>query len=223
MTPQQTETLAGLEIACRFLYTAFHRAPEPGFLHPLVADRLLAHWPVEDDNPRVQSGLEAMQQFLDEHADNPMPLLKQDYNALFIGPNALLAAPWSSVYLTEEQLTLTEPAMAVREFYRQYGIAINTGENEPDDHIGLQFAFIAHLLGEALQAVDNEQPEQPWLGATAEFLTNHVLIWTGRLFELIRENATTDFYRGLADLAEGSLQQLANLTGAEYLIVRLYR
>ena len=223
MTSDSLEQLAGLEIACRFLFTALHQPPSDDFLQQLTSEELLHHWPVESDGQALINALTLMNRFLAAREGHKVAQIKEDFNALFIGPHELKAVPWSSVYLTEEQLVMTEPAMAVRSFYRHYGVEIHTGEHEPDDHIGLQFAFMAHLIGRALDAVEQDQAYEPWVEAIGEFLTHHVLTWSGRFLEVMETGAETDFYKGLAQLTGLTLKQLAEVSGAEYRIVRLYR
>ena len=217
------ERLAGLEIACRFLYTSLHQTPSDAYIEQITSEQLLEHWPVESDNASVSSALTLMRSFIGHQGAEAANRIRDDFNALFIGPHNLKAVPWASVYLTEEQLVMTEPTLAIRDFYRRYGVEIHTGEHEPDDHIGLQLAFIAHLLGNILDAVEQDQPYETWLTAIQAFLTHHVLTWSGRFLDVMEEAAATDFNKGLAQLTRTTLEQLAELSGAEYRIVKLYR
>lgn len=219
MSEQDMQQLAGINIACRFFYQAFHQMPEPDFIEALNRESLVEHWPVDAENSKMTAGLAKLSSAL---THNPIEAIAQDYAALFIGPDALKAAPWGSVYLTEEQTTCGESTQAVKAFYREFGIEIDTGEAEPEDHIGLMMAFLVHLTDQALQSTSLEEA-RPWFCATQSFLTDHLLTWVPRFLELMYENALTDFYQGVSLLCEGTLQVLTDLTGAEYRIVRLYR
>ena len=226
MKDMQLETLAGLNIASHFFYQAFHHAPANEFIQALHDEKLMEHWPVEALNEKTDQGLKAITDNIRVINQNLLDTLAQDYADLFVGPNALKAAPWGSVYLSEEQTTCGESTLAIKAFYREFGVEIDTGENEPEDHIGLIFAFLAHLTDQALEEASKEKDAekvQPWLCATKAFLTDHVLTWAPRFLEIMRENASTEFYRGISLLAEGSLEQLAKITEADYKIVRLYR
>ena len=223
MKNSQLEALAGLNIACHFFYQALHHQPVNEFVQALHDEKLMEHWPVEVSNDKSQQGLAKISNHIATVTPSLISELAQDYASLFIGPNKLKAVPWGSVYQTEEQTTCGESTLAIKAFYREFGIEIDTGENEPEDHIGLIFAFLAHLTDQALEDASREEEIQPWLCATKSFLTDHVLAWAPRFFEIMRENADTGFYKGISLLAEGSLEQLANLTEAEYKIVRLYR
>lgn len=217
MTEQQFHTIAGLSLVSRFFYQAFHQAPSAEFIQSIYQDDLIQQWPLEANNDTLEQGLALLKQQPD------MAAINHDFADLFIGPNALKAAPWASVYLTEEQTLFGAPTAAIKQFYLQFGVEIDTGEHEPDDHIGLIFSFIAHLCEMALQQdIAHDQPS-PLLCALEKFLSEHVLTWAPRMLHIMREEASTDFYKGISLAAEGTLRQFAQLTKADYRIVRLYR
>ncbi|WP_062266081.1 TorD/DmsD family molecular chaperone [Endozoicomonas arenosclerae] len=219
MIEHQTQQLAGLHIASQFFYRLFHQSPDPIWIESLKQESLLQYWPLDLD-PADQSLLDQFQQSL----ETDIKILANDYADLFVGPDKLLAAPWASVYLTEEQINCGQPTQLVKAFYREFGIEIDTGETEPEDHIGLMFAFLAHLTQEALAAAEsNDQTIESWITACRAFLENHLLTWAPRFLELVQEHAKTDFYRDGGRLCTITLQQFADFTDAEYKIVRLFR
>ena len=223
-TKAQLEQLAGLNIASHFFYQVFHQAPSESFMAALKDEQLMNHWPGESDSPESVRGLTQLKSSVDAFIPEKFDTIAQDYAALFVGPGRLKAAPWGSVYLTEEQTTCGESTLAIKAFYRELGIEIDTGENEPEDHIGLIFAFLAHLTDHALDAATGEEEQmQPWLCATKAFLTDHVLTWAPRFLDIMGENSDTPFYKGVSELAKSTLQQFEQITEAEYRIVRLYR
>ncbi len=212
----QEEQLASIVLSSRVLWHLWHQTPRLEVLAELAA--FLQEWPLGEEREDVQAGLALMTSGLNEE----FPTLAVDYADLFVGPNALKAAPWGSVYLTEEQTTFGESTLAVRAFYRQYGMEIETGEREPDDHIGLMFAFLAWLGDQGLEQEETE-PLQPYFCSLQSFLSEHMLPWAPRLCELVEQEATTDFYKGLGKLTAGVLVALAEITGAEPKLARLYR
>ncbi len=212
----QEEQLANLVLSGRVLWHLWHQAPRKEVLAELAA--FLKEWPLGEDREDVQAGLALMMSGLLEE----LPALALDYADLFVGPNALKAAPWGSVYMTEEQTTFGESTLEVRAFYHQYGMEIETGEREPDDHIGLMFAFLAWLGDQGLEQEEAE-PLQPYFCSLRSFLSEHMLPWAPRLCELVEQEATTDFYKGLGKLTAGVMATLAELTGAEPKPARLYR
>src|SRR5476649_791245 len=67
------------------------------------------------------------------------------FQRLFIGPYALPAPPWGSVYLDRESVVFGESTVALRHWLRQEGIAAGQQGNDPEDHIGLLLMLAAWL------------------------------------------------------------------------------
>ncbi|MDR9827268.1 molecular chaperone TorD family protein [Vibrio sp. FNV 38] len=215
MLKQNSETFIGITLVSQLLYRLLHQAPTNEFLSLLYDEQLFSDWPLELNNNTLQQGLSLL-------AERPnLSAINNDFAALFIGPNKLKAAPWASVYLNEEQITFGEQTLAIREFYTQFGVAIDTGEREPEDHIGLIFSFIAHLCELTAQQFDTNENTQ--VCPITTFLTDHVLTWAPRMLQTMKQNADTPYYQGIALVAEGTLRQLAQLVNAQYLIVTLHR
>jgi putative dimethyl sulfoxide reductase chaperone len=139
--------------------------------------------------------------------------LSSDYMKLFIGPEKVLAPPWESVYFNDERNIFQEQTLQVRQWYRQFGLEPEKLHSEPDDHVGLEFAFLAHLAQLALQALeaDDTAAFDQYLDAQRRFLLEHPLQWVPLWATLVTENARTDFWRGVALLARGVTLELARL------------
>ncbi|CAM3787868.1 TorD/DmsD family molecular chaperone [Parendozoicomonas haliclonae] len=212
----QEEQLARMVLSGRVLWHLWHQAPRAEVLTELGA--FLDEWPLGEERTDVQVGLTKMKAGIS--ADSKA--LAMDYADLFVGPDALKAAPWGSVYLNEEQSTFGETTLAVRKFFREHGMEIETGEREPDDHIGLMFAFIAWLGEQGLEQEEHE-PLQPYFCSLRTFLEDHLMTWAPRLCELVEQQAETEFYQGLAQLTAGVLAEMASMTGADIKPARLYR
>jgi TorA maturation chaperone TorD len=89
---------------------------------------------------------------------------------------------------------------------------------EPDDHIGLELIFVAHLATMALNSMElnDQSAAEKYLQAQREFLFEHLLRWGPAWARLVNKHAETDFYRGLAHLTYGAL-----LAAAEQLQIEL--
>ncbi len=72
--------------------------------------------------------------------------VEYDFNALFIGPAKLLAAPYASVYLDKNKLLMADSTLSVRNFMQHYGIGIANDIGIPDDHISYEIELIILLL-----------------------------------------------------------------------------
>ena len=60
------------------------------------------------------------------------------FNRLFIGPAALEAPPFSSVYLDAQSLVMGKTTLDVREMYAALGLESPWKNRLPDDHISLE-------------------------------------------------------------------------------------
>lgn len=124
--------------------------------------------------------------------DQAQESLADAYQRLFVGPYALPAPPWGSVYLDKESVVFGDSTLALRQWMRENGIEPHLTQAEPEDHIGLLLMMSA-WLAENSPALLNE------------FLTMHLLPWSGRYLELLRQKADHPFYVGVALLAESTL------------------
>lgn len=218
MNEEQIQQLAGLHMSSLFFYHLFHQSPDKMWVESLEKESLLSKWPLD-----LASDEQTILTKLNQSLENDITRLSCDYADLFVGPNRLLAAPWASVYLTAEQLNCGHPTQLIKTFYKKFGIEVDTGEREPEDHIGLMFAFLAYLTHSGLEAVSNDESAQPFMAACRHFLEDHLLTWAPRFLTLVQENAQTDFYRNSSLLCKVMLDQFATLSGAQYKSVTLFR
>ncbi|MDR0805589.1 MAG: Tat proofreading chaperone DmsD [Enterobacteriaceae bacterium] len=121
-------------------------------------------------------------------------LLSEEFQRLFIGPDALPAPPWGSVYLDHESVVFGDSTLELRQWQSLLGIEIQhqQSQREPEDHIGLLLMLAAWLA--------ENQSEQ-----IVTLLSDHLLTWSGRFLALLEENARHPFYRGIAQLTRITL------------------
>ena len=220
MNQKPQEVLADFHFACQLFYQSLHKAPAEAFFQQLRDVPFAEIWG-QSSNSSIQEGIELITGELATLSDSSA--INQDFAALFVGPDILRAAPWGSVYLTEEQTLCGDTTLAVKAFYRECDLEIDTGENEPEDHLGLMFAFMADRVTRMLDAIEAGESIDADMNILRSFLTDHVLTWAPRFLEILYDNAETRFYQGVSLLIEGNLQLMASFTGAEYKIVRLFR
>ncbi|KQN67878.1 twin-argninine leader-binding protein DmsD [Serratia sp. Leaf51] len=124
----------------------------------------------------------------------------QAYQRLFIGPYALPAPPWGSVYLDKESVVFGDSTLALRQWMRENHIEPLLTQAEPEDHIGLLLMMCAWLAENSPSLLN-------------EFMAQHLLPWSGRYLELLQQKSEHPLYQGVALLAESTLsgwqQQLA--------------
>ncbi len=123
-------------------------------------------------------------------ADEP---LSDAWQRMFIGPWALAAPPWGSVWLDRESVVFGDSTLALRQWMRENGIVFDTGQNEPEDHFGTLLMLAAWLTEEGRSAECDQ------------LLAWHLLPWAGRYLTVFCEHAAHPFYVALGQLARLTL------------------
>jgi putative dimethyl sulfoxide reductase chaperone len=211
------ETLTGemllLSLLGRIAYTYPGNEERP-WLQSLIEEDVFLEAPFAVEEEETNTGLKLMQKWgKNGFSDELFEHMQADYTRLFIGPGKVIAAPCESVYFGEERLTFQEQTLDVRNWYRRFGLEAEKKYREPDDHIGLELLFLAHLAAQGIQAL-NEQDNTRFeeiLKAQREFLMQHPGAWALTWCSLVEKNARTDFYIGLAHLIRGALAGLSEI------------
>jgi putative dimethyl sulfoxide reductase chaperone len=209
--------LPAFALAYGFLSKALYQPPEVEFINALFKDDLFSDWPLGNNTATAQTGLSLLKSFGDQWTADQHTALHNDFNALFVGPGPLLAYPWESVYLSKEKLIFDEQTLEVRAFYRRFGLQAPTKQREPDDHIGLEFAFMVHLCSVGMCALEQEDHTalDQLLQAQSDFLEEHLLRWAPLCLQRIIDNAQTEYYQGVAHLGLDTLNMAAQLFNLE--------
>lgn len=210
-------TLTAFQLAYAFLSKVFYNEPQADFIDTLVDGDLFSDWPLGGGEQATAFGLTLLQGFRDAWSHDALPDLRWDYTRLFVGPGPILAPPWESVYRSRERLLFEPTTLDVRRAYARFGLQAPRLNQEPDDHLGLELAFMLHLCGlgvQAAQAQDNVALDTA-LAAQRDFLSQHLLQWAPECLTRVTEHAHSDYYRGVAHLALGTLARAAVLLGAE--------
>lgn len=207
-----------LELLGRLLYDNLDQAWLQGLLDQGVFEEI----PFGAEQQDTSRGLTLLQKWIHENeaglSDTSFDDLRADNTRLFVGVGKVLAPLWESVYFGEDRLVFQEETLQVRAWYRRFGLEPEKLHQEPDDHIGLELLFLAHLARLALNALEkNDSAElNDILLAQRQFLAEHPMKWARSWCELVQEHARTDFYRGLGHLTLGAL-----LAAAEMLEIKM--
>ena len=189
------ETRAAIALCGRVLGALFYLPPADPAVVPLLhlaeSGELVAEWPFARAEVAAEvAPLLAQVDWGDAHA------LATEYQRLFIGPDALAAPPWGSVWLSEEGTLCGPSTLALRDFHARHGIVLATRQREPEDHFGLLMWAAAWLA---------ERDADAALGV---LLREHLAPWAGRYLETFRQAAVHPFYQGAGRLAELSVQAM---------------
>ncbi|MVT05082.1 DMSO reductase maturation protein DsmD [Enterobacter sp. 10-1] len=130
-----------------------------------------------------------------EENDEP---LAEAWQRLFIGPWALPAPPWGSVWLDKENVLFGDSTLELREWMRLNGIARAAQNNEPEDSFGTLLLLAAWLC-------ESGQDE-----AFSQLLARHLLPWSGRFLEVFVSEAGHPFYQALGQLSQATLAEWQN-------------
>lgn len=217
---QPTQTaLAGQALVFGLLGKLLYVYPDRAWLQSLLVEDLFDDIPFGMENPVVANGLGLLQSWyaacqakdLDETLEN----LRLDYTHLFVGPGKVLVPPFESIYFNNERLIFQEETLQVRGWYRRFGLVTENLYKEPDDHAGLELAFLAHLAQLASVAADDQDTARldEIIDAQRQFFSAHAGRWIPAWCDLVISNAQTDFYRGVALTTKGALAELASMLG----------
>ena len=203
-------------LAYHFLGRCFYEPPRAEWLAAFAGDRLFEAWPFPSGDDRTAAGLALLATFCRGWDPAQLDALTWDFNRLFVGPGEMLATPWESVYRSKTKLTFQEPTLQVRELYERFGLRAPAIHREPDDHLGLELAFVATLSDLAAQSAAGNDTAQlaRCFAAQRDFLQDHLLAWAPACLAHVEKHSETGYYRGAALLALGSLAESERLCGA---------
>lgn len=94
------------------------------------------------------------------------------FNRLFVGPMALEAPPYASIYLSSEPRLMDDTTLKVRRIYEMAGLISPLQGQLPDDHIGVELDA-ALTLSALAEDVDAQEPRALW----HYFLYDHLQRW----------------------------------------------
>jgi TorA maturation chaperone TorD len=134
--------------------------------------------------------------------------LTAEYHRLFVGPGALPAPPYESVY-REGWRVMGETTLDVRRRYEEAGYVFTPSVNEPPDHLAAELAFMALLAEEEAEAWEAEDASAAlsWLERERGFLDDHLSRWLPAFCDRLLTSTDAPFYRGLA----GALREFVAL------------
>jgi putative dimethyl sulfoxide reductase chaperone len=200
----------------RILYEELDRA----WLQTLIDDEVFSDVPFGEDQERVQEGLKYLNNWVGQNrtgiTDQNFLDLQTDYTHMFIGIGKVPVPVWESVYFSDAALLFQAQTLDVRSWYRRFHLEAEKIHQEPDDHIGLELQFMAHLAELGLEALDAQEEArfQETIIAQRDFLNKHLLKWIFKWEKLLLKHARTEFFKGVGLLAVGAVIESAKQVDA---------
>lgn len=166
---------------------------------------------LQEDEHLFEEAFKVLEQVALALQDKPEQILDKlnsEYTYLFIGPNALPAPPWESVYLSKEKALFQESTLKVRQAYLKYKFLPANYPREADDHLALELDFMAHLSQMAQEYIENGQIEKmkEVLADQKAFLNDHMLLWIDDFAKDIQKSKTHYLYPAMAELTRHYLK-----------------
>lgn len=144
--------------------------------------------PAAEAAGRMEAALQSIEELAIDHA------------RLFVGPFALLAPPYGSVYLEGERRLMGDSTLDAGECYQEVGLEVAAGFNGTPDHIAVELEFMHFLAIKELDALAGGYLDraQNFRQKQRAFLERHLAAWVPDFSRSVEEQAQTKFYQELA-------------------------
>ncbi|AJQ91670.1 TorD/DmsD family molecular chaperone [Propionibacterium freudenreichii] len=139
--------------------------------------------------------------------------IRRDHDLLYGDTAAARVAPYESVHRGVDGLVFGEATLEVRAAYQALSLQAPKLNQEPDDHIGLEFDFMAQLTLQVIDALygDDAARAEKLMTHGTDFLRDHLLAWAPQMLDLATQHAQTHFMKGVVLLSIGALDSYAEL------------
>lgn len=165
---------------------------------------MITEWPLAGANEPTAAGMLAI---LGSSSDKEIDVLR-DQDELYGISAETKVAPFESVHRGIDRLVFDTETMEVRAAYRSMALQAPKMNREPDDHIGLEFDFIAQCCIHALTAIEQgaDAAAARYLGVAFAFTRDHLLKWAPDMLQDAVDQCETSWVRGMELLSIGALQ-----------------
>lgn len=213
------EEFQSYQVLCEFGARLFLESPQEELIFGLMDQRaLLEEAPFSDVSKETAHELSnLLGSITADHKKEFFAEVHRDYSYLFYMVGVSHTSPFESVYRTDDRTMFGPTTLEVREAYRVYGVEVAGGGGQPDDHFGLELAYLAELFlqaGQALESGENNRVEQI-IESVKNFLSAHLLVFAPVYLKNVQTRAQSAFYRISAKLMLEVIQHMAQVVGAE--------
>ncbi len=200
------------------LYGLLARLYESEVDAELLAQMAGAELGVETGEPELGDGYRMLSDYLAHLGPNAVTDLAVDYARVLLGAGIIgdrAAYPYESVYTSPDHLIMQDARDEVLALYREEGLDKSEELDVPEDHVGLELEFMAHLCRKTQEALlqNDGSAAAAAVAKQKAFLEGHLLRWVPAFCSDILTYAETDFYKAIARITRGYLQMEQALIG----------
>lgn len=204
--PEFTDYFAQSAAFYRFLGSVFVRELTEEQIEALTGISLEC----EDDGSDLARGLKGVRTYLNRRGGNARQDLAVDYARVFLAAGVYegdTAVPYESVYTSPEKILMQDSRDEVVRIYCENGLAVDPDLNVPEDHLGFELEFMAHLCERIAEEASDDRAVAKLLKTQKQFVREHLLNWVPELRDRVREIAELRFYPAIMDLTVGYLKE----------------
>ncbi|MCF0228139.1 MAG: molecular chaperone TorD family protein [Parasporobacterium sp.] len=171
----------------------------------------------ESDESDIGDGYAKLKAYLAEASEENIIDTEVDYAKVFLAAGeatGLAAFPYESIYTSKKKMMNESCTSDAEKYYAARGLKAKAGMYKiPDDHVGLEFEFMAVLCEEAASAADseNEAAYEKALKDQKEFFDRHIRKWVPVFCNDVIKYARTDFYKAVGMITRGFISQEAKV------------
>lgn len=123
----------------------------------LVEDLIHGKFQLEYRNREIEEGVKLLRKWAEGMEDVREGYLdaQDEFARLFIGPGKPLVSPYQSVY--EEGTPYGKATLRMKEIYAEAEVSKGAGVKEPEDHIGMELAFMGFLCNRISSLADKSE------------------------------------------------------------------
>lgn len=189
-----------------FLERAFAAEPSREMVEMLLRGEVPLPSGGEEVCEKLSDGVRLIKEYAGQaaSAEEVYRELVDDFTELFLDPFEPKIYPYESMYVDGHMLGRS--LVAVKEFLARAAIKRGRAFRDFEDHVAFEFGVMRHLCEEAISHLHDRRKLVELLKLQKEFLETHLLNWVPRLCGDLFLKSKTNFYRGVAKLAEGFLE-----------------
>jgi TorA maturation chaperone TorD len=134
--------------------------------------------------------------------------LARHYAFLFLGVGSENVALCESAYRNEGGLLFQNAYFDILEKYREVGLGKREDFSEPEDHLSLELAYMAHLCRRIISSIETGDDGEAgrYSQYQGSFLKDHLLPWVPPFAKSLSAISPSTFYKALAYLLVGYIK-----------------